>query len=384
MTFDLRGYQYAVLLDWHELRSTAEQPWDRLCDSLNGAGVHNLDHALSLLRLRPLHEALEHALHPGAMRVLAELSRELLRANPPSGQRSEAPRVEMVKSTPAESDGGVHLSAREKMRLRDWLQSADGFASRAAEIVQQDSAGEFVQAFHETLVPMIGAALRLPLLERMFSTVWPGTVRMWLPSCEPGASAERTWAPVMAWALLKSLPGPARPEERFDQLQLREALGAIFSTCGMEGEDVWRGAARVRVLLTHGNQPVRALAYSRAFWDDQDVRWLAGVNESGGKTYFNQEAADELLAWMAVPSLLAAAESAEPLTELVQLEEVVEELSASSKASGYELDHLLAKKPLESGKSNGGGAVVAEELPEEPVIAGKKITLREDDDGGRM
>src|SRR5215475_3260558 len=99
----------------------------------------------------------------------------------------------------------------------------------------------------------------------------------------------------MAWALLKSIPG--RPAESFDQLQLREALGAIFSTCGMEGEDVWRAAARVRVLLAHGERPVRVVAYERSFWEDPDVRWLTGVNESGGKTYFNLEATDELLAW---------------------------------------------------------------------------------------
>ncbi len=36
LTVDLRGYQYVVLLDWRELRSTAEQPWDRLCDALHG------------------------------------------------------------------------------------------------------------------------------------------------------------------------------------------------------------------------------------------------------------------------------------------------------------------------------------------------------------
>jgi hypothetical protein len=384
MTFDLRGYQYAVLLDWQELRSTAEQPWDRLCDSLNGAGVHNLDHALSLLRLRPLHEALEHALHPGAMRVLAEQGRELLRANPPKGKTDDATRIEMVKIAPVEDDGGVQLSAREKVRLGEWLNSADGFAWRTVEILQVDSADEFVKNFHETLVPMVGAALRLPLLERMFSTVWPGTVRMWLPNCEPGASAERTWAPVMAWALLKSLPGTVRPEERFDQLQLREALGAIFSTCGMEGEDVWRAAARVRVLLAHGKQPVRTLAYSRSFWEDPDVRWLVGVNESEGKTYFNQEAADELLAWMALPSLLAAAESAEPVAELLRLEEVVAELSASTKASGYELDRLLLELPVEAGQSDGGGSGVAlsEELPVASVGAEKKITQSEGD-GGR-
>ena len=259
------------------------------------------------------------------------------------------------------------------------------FAWRAAEILQPASAEEFVREFRKTLEPMVSAALRLPVLERKFSTVWPGTVRMWLPSCEPGASAERTWAPVLAWALLRSLPGTARPEERFDQLQLREALGAIFSTGGMEGEDVWRAAARVRVLLAYGKQPVRVLAYSRSFWEDPDVRWLAGVNESGGKTYFNQEATDELLAWMALPSLLAAAESAEPVAELRRMEEIVAALSASAKASGYELDRLLAEPPADGGATDGGGAgaAVAEELPAEAVAPGKKITQSEDEGGGR-
>jgi glycosidase len=391
MTVDLRGYQYAVLLDWQELRSTAEHPWDRLCDSLNGAGVHSLDHALSLLRLRPLHEALEHVLHPASMRVLAELGRELLRANPPNAKESDVTRTLGAATSAAKDqeiedkrETRVQLSPREQLRLGDWLHSVNDFAWRAAEIVQPVSAEEFVSEFRKTLDPMVGAALRLPLLERMFSTVWPGTVRMWLPSWEPGASAERTWAPVLAWALLQSLPGTARPEERFDQLQLREALGAIFSTGGIEGEDVWRTAARVRVLLAHGSEPVQVVAYAGSFWEDPDVRWLAGVNESGGKTYFNQEATDELLAWMALPSLLAAAESAEPVAELLRVEEVVAGLSANAKAAGYQLDRLLSAPPTVAASLGAGGftAAVADELPAEGVAPGKKI-MQGDGEGGR-
>jgi hypothetical protein len=278
------------------------------------------------------------------------------------------------------NEGRIQLSAREELRLGDWLQSVANFAWRAVEILQPESGEEFVREFRETLLPMVGAALRLPVLERRFSTVWPGTVRMWLPSWEPGASAERTWAPVLAWALMRSLPGSGHPEERFDPLKVREALGAIFSSCGMEGEDAWRAAARVRVLLAHGNQRVRAAVYSRSFWEDPDVRWLAGVNESGGKTYFNQEATDELLAWMELPLLLTAAESAEPISELVRLEEVVAELSASAKASGYDLERFLASAPVEvGGNGGGGGTPEAEELPAEHVTVGKKIT---DSEGG--
>jgi hypothetical protein len=132
----------------------------------------------------------------------------------------------------------------------------------------------------------------------------------------------------------------------------------------------------VRVLLAHGNLPAPVLACSRSFWGDPDVRWLGGVNESGGKTYFNQEATDELLAWMALPSLLAAAESAEPTAELRRLEEVVAELSASAKASGYELERLLTVPTAAATRGSGGGgsgAAVAEELPPEAVAPGKKI-----------
>ena len=58
LTVDLRGFQYIVLLNFRELRATAEQPWDQLHDMLHGAGVYSLDEAITRLRLRPVHDAL--------------------------------------------------------------------------------------------------------------------------------------------------------------------------------------------------------------------------------------------------------------------------------------------------------------------------------------
>jgi hypothetical protein len=136
----------------------------------------------------------------------------------------------------------------------------------------------------------------------------------------------------------------------------------------------------VRVLLAFGDQQLRVVAYARSFWEDPDVRWLAGVNESGGKTYFNLEATDELFAWMTLPSLLDAAERAEPMAELLRLEEVVEALSARAKESGYELHRLLAKSPAEAeARDGGGGAAVAEELAVKGVVTGMKIPKSEVD-----
>ncbi|HEX4155842.1 MAG TPA: alpha-amylase family glycosyl hydrolase [Acidobacteriaceae bacterium] len=392
LTVDLRGYQYEVLLDWHELRSTAEQPWDRLCDSLNGAGVYSLDHALSRLRLRPLHEALEQALHPGALRVVAELGRELLRAGDAttaaklsdkvvSQAKMELPkpaaRVSAERAAAAdEAKRRMELSAHEQLRLADWMLSAESFGWHASEILKPQTSEAFVRAFRRELQPLVAAALRLPVLEREFTPEWPAAVRSLLPSCEPGAPVERTWAPVLAWALLRSLPDGDAPAKAFDQLQLREALGAIFSTSGLEGEDVWRGAARVRVLLAHGSQGLAESVRARAFWDDADVRWLAGVNESDGRTYFNQEATDELLTWMALPSLVRAAESSEPVTSLRKIEEQLAAAREDAKAAGFELEGFLSRpaelEPREHGGAKADEAVAKPGAAQTKAGAGRK------------
>ena len=72
VTLDLRGFQYVVLLQWRELRASAEKPWDRLHDMLNGSGVYSLEEALSRLRLRPVHEALRQTFRNGRLQHFAE------------------------------------------------------------------------------------------------------------------------------------------------------------------------------------------------------------------------------------------------------------------------------------------------------------------------
>ncbi len=69
LSLPLHGYQYVVLQNWRELRASHDRPWDQLCDSLNGAGVHNLEDALYALRLRPLHAALRGLLTPEHVRT---------------------------------------------------------------------------------------------------------------------------------------------------------------------------------------------------------------------------------------------------------------------------------------------------------------------------
>ena len=153
---------------------------------------------------------------------------------------------------------------------------------------------------------------------------------------------EQTWAPVLAWIILRSLPTEGIRASLFDTLQLRSVLAEMFSSMGVEGERTWRMAAQVRLLLMLADQP--SLTFDAdEFWHDADVRWLAGVNDSAGVTYIHKEHFEELLCWVQLPALLAAA-----LTEqrsapsLREIEAGVARACAAAKDAGYKLRECLS------------------------------------------
>ena len=277
LQIELRGYQYAVLLDWRELRSTAEYPWDRLCDQLAGAGVSDLDEAIWKLRLKPLHDALWIVLSAGNCRVLAELANSFATA-------SEDAIEEVVDEPIAET-------AEAAVPLDGLLAQAAALFDRAVESIEPGSG--VLKPKPDAYEDLALAVARVPSLDL---SEWPAAALVHVPTEDAG---ELVWAPVLAWTLLRVMPWRGNRAELYDQLHFRTLLGEIFVSLGMQGDAMWRASARVRVLLAW---PPQAVA-SEAFWSDPDVRWLAGVNESEGKTYFNKEQFEELWGWLQVPGL---------------------------------------------------------------------------------
>jgi len=155
------------------------------------------------------------------------------------------------------------------------------------------------------------------------------------------------WAPILAWVLLDSLPGTHKAAA-FDKLQLRSALAEIFSSFGLHGEDAWRAAARVRLLLAQEDEPARMKPGSEQFWADPDVRWLAGVNESENATYFNKEAFEELVVWLQLPALAADARKNAALVIEAKLDASLAAIFQAAKASGYNVERFLTPPKLPS------------------------------------
>ena len=396
LSVSLHAYQSHVFLDWHELRSTAEQPWDRLCDWLNGRGVPSLYDELVNLELRPVHDALRELLDPGMVRRLGDLA-EHPRAVAPDGVRKPA-------------------QERNKFLKQAWqcgerfLRAAQaGYAARLGQAARPIG-GEPAEAdaLQQDFSRRLRAAMRLPQVEALFPVPWSAAARRMLPSPSPQFTATAMWGPVLGWCALELLAeaiDPAEPErtalDLFDRLRLREPFAHAFAALGFEGQEAWRVAARIKVLLLTGagvatlnedapppESEVRAgapgLASERAetepsnvkaqpapeplrtpeektmlapaLWLDPDVRWLCGVHESEGRFYIVRELYEELLWWLLLPALLnLAAEDAPSRAAVQELRNAVEAALETAEAAGYRVDALLSslavKRPIKSDDS---------------------------------
>jgi len=349
LTFDLQGYQYLILRHWRELLSTQERPWDRLHEALRGEGVVSLDHALAKLRFRPVHQALRSVLSADNLAALASAGGELaapalpvVAEEVPAGpMESEA--VEERTAVAADADG------IDDSRLNAIFEAADTFYAEALKVLPEgrpkgivksaglavtDAVGPLSTTDKESedLQKLVRAITGLPRLEEDFSADWPLKVCELLPCAEQRVRPDMVWAPVLAWSVLTSFPDSHDAVAVFDELDLRSCLAEIFSTVGLQGEDAWRAAARVRVLLAHHGESAAEAIDGERFWADPDVRWLAGVSEASGVTYFNKEQFEELFAWLQLPALLDADANA-----LARIEKRMEHVRDISLQAGYKV-----------------------------------------------
>jgi glycosidase len=322
LRLELEAYSCHVFLDWRELDRT--RPWGALAARLAGRGVPSLDEALVLMELEPVHAALRAVLDPALVVSLASHARHA------------------VDATLAD--------ARE--RVRTLLLEARRFAGSSARAARgrtgEDTWPRDLDAATRTFAARLEAALEVPALLDGFATPPPTEARGVLPRA---GAAGSVWVGVVAWCTLEALGrayDPAEPSRTvatlFDSLRLRAPLAEAAEALGVEGEDRWRLAARVRVAFAQAasapgaTRPARPSA-TLGWLADPDAAWLTGVHEHEGVRYFVKEPFETLVWWMALPALLALA--AEPRPDPQAARTLADDIAARLRAAetnGYRLD----------------------------------------------
>jgi glycosidase len=404
LRLSLHAYQCHVFLDWRELRSTSQRPWDKLCDQLNDGGVPSLDDALVGLELRPVHDALRLELDPSVVRMLADLAEHPRLVSDGVDKKVE------TKAAQRLADERKEFFELAWHRCQVFLRTAQQvYLSRAAQdgqsrAIELTSPALLQPVFRERLQ----AAMRIPMIEGAFRHPWTAAARRVLPSPSPQFTATAMWGPLLAWCALELLAESIDAEapeklalDLFDRLRLREPLGQAFVALGFEGEEGWRVAARIKVVLLSeagiGREEARvehaasldsepidsdetgsdespeeraedreaiaafdaespaapeepeagdreSVALAPALWLDPDVRWLTGVHEAEGHAYLVREHYEELLWWLLMPKLLRlAGESVLDRGEIDRVGQLVDEAMASVEEAGYRIETLLGE-----------------------------------------
>jgi hypothetical protein len=374
----LHAYQYRALLDWRELQADKDHPWDKLCDSLHGAGVPDLHEALIRLQLKPVSDALHAVLDPTLIRTMAELSEleDVITGRDAHVLRSSAIQKRRQEFFETICDRGCaffHHAYRHAMK------SAPG----SHPIDEPQESAEL--AVH--LRSLLRKVMRIPQMEdglypeqREALAPWSVEARRVLPSRSPRIDSTAVWAPALGWALLHVLaewietrelanaqpaakasqpsasapskdasaadapnaptpaattaakPSSAAIDKRaialYDQLRLRTAFGESFAFIGVEGEDAWRAAARIRVVMLPEAPESRSVKHdeTQGWWSDADVRWLTGLHQSADGWYFNKESHQQMVWWSTLSELVKI--QTDPLAEKQRLNKLAKAIDA--------------------------------------------------------
>jgi hypothetical protein len=341
LTLELHAYKYAVFLNWRYLVPDAEHPWDRLCDSLAGEGVRNLDQALLNLELKPVHDALYAVLQADLVRKIAESAEHInIARNQPSDSTLRHDRkIVDEEFFPVLAERGVaFLKQARKLYLK-----RSGIEAASVPLSDEELQTQFTS--------LIEAIHRVPMLEKKFAESWPVDARGILPSYSPSLSATAVWGPVIALSSLKMLGRYIEEEDgatvallACDRLHLREPLAKAFALLGLQDDENWQGAARVKVGILQAIEEEKAtflvkMGLPEQLWSDPDVRWLLGVHDADNHRYFIKEAHEELIWWSQLPQLLRLACESKPLSQEFQvIESNISQALEEAADAGYCLE----------------------------------------------
>ena len=329
---ELAAYQYHVFLDFHEIQDNEWRQYAQLAAFLNGRGVPSIAEALKEIFLQPLH-------YPFRELVNAENFRRLIEA------RLESPGTEI-----------------EEGLLSEVEQQAAHLLGEINAITQSGKDEAAIRALAGDIRREVEAILELPDLRVRYplprSRKYRAAVEFIEKSLNLGGSENITvWATLLGWAFTHSLGKVVSEEGAFersrswiDEWLLGKIVAATLQDLGADEDAAWWAVGLIKLLVNHqrwfdlqASKKDYADLVLQSWLEDGEVQRFMQVNRYQGILWFNQEAFEDLLSWMAVVATVQIISSQpDRATERIAANhEIIKRLLEAEAKSVYQVEGLL-------------------------------------------
>ncbi|OQY28537.1 MAG: hypothetical protein B6244_07260 [Candidatus Cloacimonetes bacterium 4572_55] len=340
---ELGAYSYQIFLEFREELDNAEGRYARLTDYLNGRGVYSVDRALTALR----------PIHPSLNRLISDEWRQKLTALRLSNKRRKLCQKTIKKV------GKNHLQAL--------VSAKDLLESKQDELLINN---EYVRRLRAALrLPLFNVRYRVPAGSKKYRSIMK-TINSLL--AKPGGN----WAILLSWLATHNLGKLATKKSDY-VMHSRSliddwSLGSIIEASFPKSSDNSHDLGLIKILISFQNwfkkiprrsaksrmgkrsglpkNLAKKIAYrlTTEFLRDADARRFLNVNRYKETLWFDSDEFDRLTDWLLVVSLidltgLSKASRGDVIDRAIDRYDVIYQLRAAKKKSGYQVEILLEK-----------------------------------------
>ncbi|MBE9537296.1 MAG: alpha-amylase [Proteobacteria bacterium] len=302
---ELGGFKYHVFIDFRQLESSEERPYDRLAGFLNGRGVLSIEEAMMELLLRPIADPFWEAVNPGSLHYLL-------------GDAGEAERKKAFCEKLMRLAEGVSSYERCELQSEIITEQAESsfdafcrFASAVLAAGEKRSSKDSLNAYllHSPLQEE--SALPFLLIFLFVETI---------TKFKDGPS----FNPVAKWRIEKSI-ACALIETGTEELRAKELARLLKLFMSDENRAALDGGTKLADLLKL-----------------PEAQSLIGVNRHEEKLWFNKERLESLLAWLfALSAILRLIETPEKEVLDEKLHDAVETAELAAAEAAYDLEKFI-------------------------------------------
>ena len=323
----LRAYERHVFMDVREVQENEAHLYGQVAAQLGGKGVPSIDDAVREITLHPVHVPFKELVNAGMFRWLLKG-----RVTEPGG-KVDPERLDQVEQKMA--------------NLLRAIKAFTGGTGKAGKIAQMTR--------HE-----LAALLQYPVLTTRVGAPASGADRAAADYVHVDLEDTFVWGTLLGWVLahpLGAIVNEADPAGQsrawIDEWLLGRIIGVTLRDLGLDPAQATEAVTLVKLLTAHESW-YRAQNKSKHIYPlvetclrDEEVRHFLGVNRFDGVLWFNKEAFDRWLWWMAVLAAVEITagpvfEKAKESKQLTAVYETILKLKQAEAESGYQVTKLMS------------------------------------------